>query len=69
MGAPRRRVAMYARWGVPWFWLVEPDCTVEAFRLEGSVWQLVGTWADSDIARIEPFGAVELEIAALWART
>ena len=63
------KMAIYAREGVPHVWLVHPiDRTVEAYRLEAGRWMVVGTWGDDAKARIEPFDAVDLELAALWER-
>ena len=62
-------MAIYAREGVPHVWLVHRiDRTVEAYRLEAGRWMVVGTWGDDAKARIEPFDAVDLELAALWER-
>jgi hypothetical protein len=50
-------------------WLVDPVVqTVEVFRLDGDSYRLVGTHCGDAKARIEPFDAIEIEIAALWAR-
>jgi hypothetical protein len=40
---------------------------VEALRREGDKWLIVGVWKDEARARIEPFGAIELEVGVLWA--
>ena len=50
-------------------WLVDPTAkTLEAYRLERERWLLLGTWRDDAKVRIAPFDAIELELAALWAR-
>lgn len=63
-----RKLPMYARSGVEHAWLVDPlQRTVEAFRLAGAQWLLLGAWADDDVASIPPpFEAVPLELALLW---
>lgn len=59
---------VYAREGVGHLWLIEPSAqTLEAFRLEAARWTLIGTFAGDTVARIEPFDAIELELALLWA--
>ncbi len=59
---------IYAREGVGHLWFIEPTAqTLEAFRLEGGRWTLTATVAGDAIARIEPFDAIELELALLWA--
>ena len=40
--------------------------TLEALRLEGARWYLLGTWRDDAKVRLEPFGAIEL--GSLWAK-
>jgi hypothetical protein len=58
---------VYARAGVSFAWLVDPlACTIEAYRLEGSLWVRVGAWADDDVAPSPPFEAVPLELRWLW---
>lgn len=60
---------VYAREGVTNLWLVDPLVqTLEAFRLENGRWVVLGTWTGDARVRVEPFEAVELELAALWAR-
>jgi len=62
-----RKMPLYARERVAHVWLVEPVVrTVEAFRLDGDRWVLLGTWGDDDVASIPPFEAVPLELALLW---
>lgn len=65
-----RKLPVYAREGVTYVWLVDPiGCTVEALQRCDHQWLLLGTYAGDDRARIEPFGSVELELAALWRPT
>ncbi|HZH02499.1 MAG TPA: hypothetical protein VEY30_01865 [Myxococcaceae bacterium] len=57
------------REGVRHAWLVNPVVqTMEIFRLEGGVWRLVVTFRGHSKVRAEPFDAVELDLALLWAR-
>jgi Uma2 family endonuclease len=63
------KVPIYAREGIGHVWLVDPiACTLEAFRLDGQTYRLMGTSRDEARVRIEPFEAVELELATLWRR-
>lgn len=58
---------IYARAGVCHVWLVDPQArTLEAFRLEGAVWCLVGAWGEQERPRVEPFAEIEIELEALW---
>jgi Uma2 family endonuclease len=61
----KRRI--YAREGVRWLWLVEPETkTLETFALDGPDWKHLETWHDDAVVRAVPFDAIELELAALW---
>jgi len=63
-----KKLAIYAREQVGHAWLVDPAArTLEVLRLESGRWAILGTHANSDIVRAEPFTDVELELASLWA--
>ena len=63
-----RKLAVYAREGVAHAWLIDPIArTLEALRLGDVRWVEVATHAGRDVVRVEPFGDIELELAALWA--
>jgi len=38
------------------------------FRRDGGLWVLLDGFKDDARVRAEPFGAIELDLAALWAR-
>lgn len=58
---------LYATAGVEWLWFVDVDArTLIASHLEGGRWVELGVWADDEVARIEPFAAVELHLGDLW---
>ncbi len=62
-----RKLPIYARERVTHVWLVNPlERMVEVFRLDGDGYRLVVTRGGDDRVRLEPFAAVELELAALW---
>lgn len=62
------KLPMYARAGVRHAWIVSAqNRTLEALRLEGERWLLLGVFKDADRARIEPFDAIELDLSLLWA--
>jgi Uma2 family endonuclease len=59
---------LYAAQGVRHVWLVDPLLrTLEVLRMDGPTYRLVGTWRDDAVVRAEPFDAIELDIASLWA--
>lgn len=58
---------LYASHGIPHYWLVDPVArTLEALRLAGEVWVELGVWGDGDLAKIEPFAAVDLDVGRLF---
>ena len=64
-----QKLPIYARERVAHVWLVDPITrTLEAFRLDGARWSLLGTWCDDAKVRVEPFDVFELELAVLWAK-
>lgn len=63
-----KKLAIYAREGVAYAWLVEPlQRTLEVLRLESGRWSLLATRSARDRVRAEPFEAIELDLATLWA--
>jgi Uma2 family endonuclease len=63
------KLPIYAREGVRHAWLVDPILrTLEVLRLDAGGWRIVGTSRDHARIRAEPFDAVELDLAVLWAR-
>lgn len=62
-----RKGQLYARHGVPHYWLVDPtERTLEALVLEGGRWVLAGIYDDSSVVRVAPFEAVELRVTGLF---
>ena len=62
---PKRRI--YRREGVGHLWLCDPRIqTLEVYRLEGGRWSEVDTYEGDVKARVEPFEAIELDLAAFW---
>lgn len=58
---------LYAESGVAFYWMVNPEArTLEALRLREGIWQDIGAYDESDVARIAPFEAVELEVGRLF---
>ena len=65
-----RKLPIYARDGASHAWLIDPALrTLEVFRREGErFWTLLATYVDASKVRAEPFDAIELDLALLWAR-
>lgn len=63
-----RKLPLYGKLGVAHAWLVDPAAkTIEVLRFADSHWILLGTFGDDDSMRAEPFDAVAIDLAPLWA--
>lgn len=63
-----KKLPVYAREGVGHVWLIDPVIkSLEVYRCQGTVWQLVATHGEDERVAVEPFEALELELALLWA--
>ena len=64
-----KKLEIYAREKIAHAWLLDPAAkTPEVYRLTGENWMLVASFADDAVVRAEPFDAIELELALLFAR-
>lgn len=64
----RIKFPLYARAGVSWLWVVDPrDRTVEVRKRGGDHWSVVGVFAGDEPMRAEPFDAIAVPLARLWA--
>ncbi len=64
-----RKLGAYAQHGVSHVWLIDPAARLlEVLRLDGATYRLALTASDDQRVRAEPFDAIELELAVLWAR-
>jgi Uma2 family endonuclease len=58
---------LYARHGVPFYWIVDPEeGLVEAYVLQSGSWIVAGTYGRTTVARIPPFEAIELPVGRLF---
>jgi Uma2 family endonuclease len=65
-----RKLRIYAAAGVSLAWLLDPiQCTLEVMRRQGDQWLLLAVHAGDVRLRVEPFEALELDLAALWGET
>lgn len=63
-----RKLPLYGRLGVAHAWLVDPAAkTIEVLRYADGHWLLLDTFGEDDSMRAEPFDAVAIELAPLWA--
>ena len=64
----KTKAAIYARFGVPSYWIVDPDeRTFEAYRLEEGHYELAAKASQDGILRVEPFPLLSIELRRLWA--
>jgi Uma2 family endonuclease len=62
-----RKRAAYARVGVRWWWLVDPEArALAAHVLEDGAWRVLGQYEGDATVRVPPFEAVELAMAEWW---
>jgi Uma2 family endonuclease len=62
------KLPIYARAGVDFAWLVNPDTrTLEVMRRQEQSWVVLAVHKDDDVVHAEPFEAIALELAVLWA--
>ncbi len=63
-----RKLPIYAATGVSHAWLVHPiHRTLEVLRLHEGRWLTLAVHRDDQRVRAEPFDAIELDLAVLWA--
>jgi len=62
------KIPIYARYGVGFAWLVDPlKQALDAFALEQGEWRELGAWRGDDTVAVQPFDAVRIALADLWA--
>lgn len=62
-----RKMPLYASFGVPFLWLIDPLVRVlEAYRLDGGRWVVEGSWGGAETVRVPPFDEVALELDRWW---
>ncbi len=64
----KKKMPIYAQFGVPYLWLVDPlEKTLEIFRLDNGNWLVAAVYSEDDIVRAEPFQAIEINLSSLWS--
>ncbi len=62
------KLPIYAAFGVQFVWFLNAqNRTLEVMRLHQGKWLILGVHAEDERVRAEPFEAIELDLAALWA--
>jgi Uma2 family endonuclease len=63
------KLRVYAQYNVRQVWLVEPlDQLLEVLELDRGSYRIIRTATGEHPVRLEPFEAIEFELAAVWAR-
>jgi Uma2 family endonuclease len=63
------KLPVFAREGVAHVWFVDPIAkTLEILRLDGASYRVLATFHGEASVKAEPFDAIDLELAILWAR-
>jgi len=63
------KMGIYRRERVRNVWLVSPLLeTLEVYHHDGDRWTLLDTFEGDAVVRAEPFDAIEVSLASLWAR-
>jgi Uma2 family endonuclease len=62
------KLPIYAAHGVGHVWLINPrQRTLEVLRLHEGKWLTLAVHRDDQRVRVEPFDAIEIDLAMLWA--
>ena len=62
------KIPVYARYGVPYLWLVDPLAhSLEAFAQHEGRWTVIGRFQEQDVVTVEPFQEIALELGGQWA--
>jgi Uma2 family endonuclease len=61
-----KKMPIYAREGIPYAWIVDPDQQVlEARKLHSAEW-VVHEYGGDARGRVEPFEAIEIDLTLIW---
>jgi len=61
------KMIVYAKYGVPHLWLVDPLArTLETYLLENARWTVAGLYKDDDAVSAAPFDQLTLSLNDLW---
>jgi len=63
----RRKMTLYAKHGVTWYWIVDPDArAIEVYRLHADGYRLDTRLEGSEPRALSPFPDLPLDPAAIW---
>jgi Uma2 family endonuclease len=62
-----KKMPVYAREGVPFAWLVEPEQQIlEVRKLQDSQWIVIAEHGGAEVVRVEPFVEIEIDLTLIW---
>jgi Uma2 family endonuclease len=65
-----KKLPVYARENVKFAWIIDANAqTFEAFRLDDGSWKYIAQHVGSEVIRVEPFEAIEIDLTNLWEAT
>jgi Uma2 family endonuclease len=65
-----KKLPIYARENVAYAWIIDANLqSFEAFRLEDGRWTYIAQETGDQLIRVEPFEAVQINLAELWLPT
>lgn len=65
----RIKKAFYAKHGVAFLWIVDPDARIiTASSLENGRWLEIGVFGAEEPMRVAPFEAIEIDLSDLWEK-
>ena len=63
----RRKMALYAKHDVTWYWIVDPDArTIDVYRLQGDAYGLDVRLDGAEPRALPPFPDLPLDPTAIW---
>jgi len=61
------KMTAYAKHQIPYFWLVDPmNKTLDVLKLQSGRWVILGTYAEHDQVKAEPFQEIAFDLSNLW---
>ena len=65
-----KKLPIYAREDVSFAWIIDANLQAfEALRLENGRWSRIAQYLGNEVIRVEPFDAIEIDLANVWEAT
>ena len=67
VGYVRRQNITYARFGVPHYWIVDPEARrIDVYELDGAAYRLTAEATGAQVLRSSLFPELEIALADVW---